>query len=415
MIKRAYLFSGQGSQYPGMGRDIVGSDAVAAATFAEASEALGLDVEALCFDSSAEELAQTANTQPAILTYSVALYRAWTARTGIAPDVAAGHSLGEISALTAAGVLPFADAVRLARRRGQLMQEAVPAGRGLMLAVQTRDHTTVQELCERAADDTHEVVSISNYNSNTQVVVAGGRSAVLAVQDKLDAADIRSVLLNVSVPFHCALMEDVVEPLREELGRIILSEPAFPVLSNVTGRPYGSAADVTGLLTRQVVEPVRWTDDLRHLRMNGVTFAVEFGPGDTLTKFMRHTYSDIRSFSLDKPEGRRDVERMIERTTYPFVPRALGMAVATRNTNPDNAAYTAGVIEPYQRIRRLGAELEREGRTPTPDEARTILALLLTIFRTKGVSQAEQDERVEELIRDTRTAEIFADVDVTGL
>lgn len=408
MIKKALLCSGQGAQYVGMGRDLCVTDGVVDETFQEAGDALGIDMRRLCHESTNAELARTENTQPAILTYSVALYRLMREREGLDPDLVAGHSLGEITALTIAGVLDFGDAVRIARRRGRLMQQAVPEGRGLMLALQTRDHDEVASLCASVAAETHEVIGVSNVNSRTQIVVAGQRAAVLRLHEIMESRDVRAVILNVSVPFHCALMEPVVGPLREELASVRLSEPRVPVLSNVTGRPYGSAAEVADLLTRQVVETVQWVDDMTYLRMNGFAYAVELGPGDTLKKFMRHTYSDIRTFAYDREPDRADLRRMIDRTTFPFVSRALGVAAATRNANFDAEAYETGVVRPYHELRRMNTAIDRESRAADTDEMRRALDLLLTILRAKGVPAEEQRTRIGELLRDTRTTDAFS-------
>ncbi|MBB6039543.1 ACP S-malonyltransferase [Phytomonospora endophytica] len=414
LIKKALLCSGQGAQYVGMGRDLCASEKVADDTFQEASDALGLDMRQLCFASTNAELARTENTQPAILTHSMAQFRVLMEREDLDVDLVAGHSLGEITALTIAGAIAFPDAVRLARRRGQYMQQAVPEGRGLMLAIRTRDHAEIAALCATVAEETHEVVSVSNLNSNTQIVVAGHRAAVLRVHEIAEERGLRAVILNVSVPFHCALMEPVAAALREDLAGIAIAEPRIPVLSNVTGRPYGSAAEVPDLLARQVVEPVRWVDDLTYLRMNGFNYAVELGPGDTLAKFSRHTYSEIRTFPYDREQGRTDLHRMIERTTFPFVSRALGVAAATRNTNFDAEAYDTGVVKPYHRLRRMNTALGREERAATTEEMREAMDLLLTILRTKGVRPEERRVRVEELLRDTRTADVFAALDPSG-
>lgn len=415
LIKKALLCSGQGAQYVGMGRDICATEKIADDTFQEASDALGIDMRKLCFDSSNAELARTENTQPAILTHSMALYRVLMEREDLDADLVAGHSLGEITALTIAGAFAFPDAVRIARRRGQLMQQAVPEGRGLMLAVRTRDHAEIAGLCASVAEETHEVVSVSNINSNTQIVVAGHRSAVLRLHEIAEERGLRAVVLNVSVPFHCALMEPVAVALREELESVAIAEPRLPVLSNVTGRPYASAAEVVDLLTRQVAEPVRWVDDLTYLRMNGFAYAVELGPGDTLATFSRHTYAEIRTFPYDREQGRADLHRMIARTTFPFVSRALGVAAATRNTNFDNLAYETGVVKPYHRLRRMNTALDREERAATAEEMREAMDLLLTILRTKGVHLEERRLRVEELLRDTRTADVFPALDLSGL
>nr|WP_315565965.1 ACP S-malonyltransferase [Arachnia propionica] len=415
MANNTYLFSGQGAQYPGMGKELCLDSQVAARTFEEASDALGLDMRALCFDSSNAELALTANTQPAILTLSIAQFRTIAEREVILPDVLAGHSLGEISALCAAGAIDFADAVRIARLRGTLMQQAVPQGEGLMVALQTRDHPAVKQMCEEVAMETGEVISISNYNSNTQVVIAGAKASVLRLQEVATQRNWRAVVLNVSVPFHCALMEPVVEPLRAALNDITLHPLQVPVLSNVTAEPYESFEQITELLPRQVVEPVRWVDIMTWLRMHNTVYGVEVGPGEILTKLMRHTYGIVKVFPYDRPEGVAGLRRMVRRTTIPFVARALGVAAATRNNNSDNEAYGRGVARPYQEMRKLSATILREERDATPDEMRHGLKLLTGILTTKKVPVEEQADRIRQLFHDSATQGEFADFDYASL
>lgn len=410
MTKMSILCSGQGSQYVGMGRDLC-AERVVAATFDEASDALSLDMKQLCFESPSAELAKTMNTQPAVMTYSMALFRLFSERHEITPDVVAGHSLGELTALSIAGALPFRDALRLARSRGEFMQQVVPEGRGMMLAVRTRDVERVERLCEKIRQEQHLTLSISNYNSNSQTVISGEREAVLAAVEVFEAEDISAIPLNVSVPFHCELLEPVADLLKSELEAITIGELNIPVLSNVTGKLYSNSADVIELLTRQVSAPVRWVDIQKYLRLNGFTWAVEVGPGSTLTKFMRATHADIHTFAYDTDEGRSDVERMAARMTFPFVPRALGMAVSTRNTNFDESAYQAGVIEPCKQMHKIAKQIEKEDRSPRTEELHLVLALLLKVFKTKGVPGTEQQSRVDELIRDTGTAATFVATD----
>lgn len=392
-----------------MGREIVAESEAAARVFDEASDTLGLDMRALCFDSSAADLARTINTQPAVLTLSVAQAQTSAEREGLHADVIAGHSLGEITALSLAGSISFADAVRLARRRGELMQEAVPQGQGMMLAVATRDHDEVAAICADVAEQTFQVVQISNVNSRTQVVIAGEKQAVLAVHEVLDERSIRSTPLNVSVPFHSPLMEPVVGPLREHLASIAIATPRVPVLSNATGRAYSSTDDIVELLLRQVVEPVQWVQNQRWLRMHGIDFALEFGPGNTLSQLMRHTHRDIPVFSYDRAEDRHSLEVMISRSTVPFLARALGIVVATRNTNFDSDDYRERVIKPYKALAKLSQRVDAAERDATAEERREGTALLVGILRSKGCSPSEIQERLDVLSADSRTQALSVD------
>ncbi|WIE78503.1 ACP S-malonyltransferase [Curtobacterium sp. MCSS17_016] len=409
MTKAAFLCSGQGSQYVGMGRELVRDSTAAAAAFDEASEAIGIDLRALCFESTAAELARTVNTQPAILTLSVAQARASAEREALDPAVIAGHSLGEITALTLAGSIGFADAVRLARRRGELMQQAVPEGHGLMLAVMTREHEAVIDLCAQVSEQMFDVVQVSNLNSNTQVVVAGSASAVLAVHGRLEDDGIRSTPLNVSVPFHSPLMEPVVAPLREQLASIEITAPQVTVLSNATGRPYRDEDEIVELLLRQVVEPVRWVENQRWMRMHGIDYAVEFGPGQTLSGLMRHTHREVPVFSYDSADARASLQVMIERTTVPFLARALGIAVAVRNTNFDADDYREKIVTPYRSLEKLSRLVDRERRDATGQERREGAELLIGILRAKGSTPAEIQSRLDTLSADSRTEPLSVD------
>ncbi|MCS6552325.1 ACP S-malonyltransferase [Curtobacterium flaccumfaciens pv. flaccumfaciens] len=420
MTKAAFLCSGQGSQYVGMGRELVRDSTAAAAAFDEASEAIGIDLRALCFESTAAELARTVNTQPAILTLSVAQARASAEREALDPAVIAGHSLGEITALTLAGSIGFADAVRLARRRGELMQQAVPEGHGLMqqavpeghglmLAVMTREHEAVIDLCAQVSEQMFDVVQVSNLNSNTQVVVAGSASAVLAVHGRLEDDGIRSTPLNVSVPFHSPLMEPVVAPLREQLASIEITAPQVTVLSNATGRPYRDEDEIVELLLRQVVEPVRWVENQRWMRMHGIDYAVEFGPGQTLSGLMRHTHREVPVFSYDSADARASLQVMIERTTVPFLARALGIAVAVRNTNFDADDYREKIVTPYRSLEKLSRLVDRERRDATDQERREGAELLIGILRAKGSTPAEIQSRLDTLSADSRTEPLSVD------
>src|SRR5881398_3471101 len=283
--KIAFLFPGQGSQVVGMGKAFHDASPAARAVFEEANAALGFDLRRVMFEGPGSELALTVNTQPAVLIASVAAAAACAER-GLRPALAAGHSLGEYSALVVAGALRLADAVRVVRKRGELMQEAVPVGTGAMAAIMGVGLDVVEEVCADAAKG--DVVDIANVNSEQQIVVAGHRAAVeRAVALVRDRGGRKSVLLPVSAPFHCALMAPAAERLAAELAGVSVSDPAIPVVRNVDGGVTRTAADVVPLLLRQVASPVRWTDCVRRLAAEGAMAFDEVGPGRVLTGLVK--------------------------------------------------------------------------------------------------------------------------------
>ena len=297
MSKLAFIFPGQASQYPGMGRDLASNFSESKAVFDEADAALGFSVSQLCFEGSEDDLKLTANTQPCILTVSVAAYRALEAK-GIAPDFAAGHSLGEYSALVAAGALSFSDAVRIARKRGTYMQEAVPAGEGAMAAILGMSPTDVAEVCKKAAQG--EVVSPANLNSPEQTVVSGTASAVKrAVEIASQSGAKRAVILPVSAPFHCALMQPAQQRLEPDLRAVAFHALRFPVITNVDAESETSGDEARESLIRQVTMPVRWLDSIREMIDQGVDIFVEVGPGKVLTGLLRQIDRSVRVFNVE--------------------------------------------------------------------------------------------------------------------
>jgi len=295
----AFLFPGQGSQEVGMGRAFAESSPAAAAVWAEADAALAFPLSKLCFDGPAEDLAMTANTQPAVLTASVAAAAALAER-GVTPGLVAGHSLGEYTALVVAGALRFAEAVRLVRRRGEFMQEAVPVGTGAMAALLGVELATAEQVCAEAAQG--EVVGVANINSPGQIVIAGHRSAVeRAVAAAAARGGRKSVLLPVSAPFHCALMKPAADRLAAELERVAVSDPRIPVIRNVDGRVTRAADEVKPFLLQQVASPVRWTDCVERLAREGATGFLEVGPGRVLTGLLKRTLDGARGHAVEDP------------------------------------------------------------------------------------------------------------------
>lgn len=282
----AFIFPGQGSQHAGMGKDLSDNFVLARRVFEEANDALGFDLAALCYNGPEEDLKLTANTQPAILTASVAALRVLEAETGLAPQFAAGHSLGEYSALVCSGALAFADAVRTVRLRGTFMQQAVPVGTGAMAAVLGLDLEGLEAVCREAAMG--QVVSPANYNSDGQVVIAGHTEAVArAIELAKEKGAKRAMPLPVSAPFHCSLMIPAGERLAEVLAGIAIHEMAFPVVSNVEAVPNQDHTRVRELLVRQVSAPVRWEETVACMNERGVNRYIEIGPGKVLSGLVK--------------------------------------------------------------------------------------------------------------------------------
>jgi len=297
----AFLFPGQGSQAVGMGAALSGASSSAREIWREADDALGFSLSRLCREGPEADLMLTANTQPAVLTASVAAAAALAER-GVVPDLAAGHSLGEYSALVVAGALRFADAVTLVRRRGEFMQEAVPLGTGAMAAILGVELAVVEAACTEVAAG--EVVDVANINAPGQVVIAGHKSAVVrAVKAIAARGGRRSVMLPVSAPFHSTLMKPAAERLAAELDRVTVGPPRFPVVRNVDGGLTTSAADVKPLLVRQVASPVRWTECAERLAREGATVFLEVGVGRVLTGLLKRMLDGVRCHAVEDPES----------------------------------------------------------------------------------------------------------------
>ncbi|HYR91575.1 MAG TPA: ACP S-malonyltransferase [Terriglobia bacterium] len=302
-MKIAFVFPGQGAQYPGMGRDIAEKFPVARRVFDEADAALNFSISPLCFNGPEEDLKLTENTQPAILTTSVALFRVLEQK-GIRPDFVAGHSLGEYSALVAAGALESGEAAALVRRRGCYMQEAVPVGVGAMAALLGLDLPAVLSVCERAAEG--QVVSPANLNSPGQIVIAGNREAVeRALVLAKEAGAKRAILLQVSAPFHCALMMPAEERLSVDLERCSFQSLKCPLVTNVDAQSIRTGAEARSALKRQVSRPVRWHESIQRLLDEGVRTFVEVGPGRVLLGLIR---SIDKSVTMLNVEDEKSVE-----------------------------------------------------------------------------------------------------------
>jgi len=306
----AFMFPGQGSQNPGMGKDLAENFPAAKQVFEEADEALGFALSELCFNGPADQLQLTENTQPAILTTSIATLRAMQSDNFAQPAFVAGHSLGEYSALVGANALSLLDAVKTVRARGRYMQEAVPVGTGAMAAILGADLQTVEEGCAAAAQG--DICSPANINSPGQIVIAGDAAAIDRAMPILkERGAKRAVKLNVSAPFHCALMKPAQDRLAADLEKISFSDLTVPVVTNVDAKPVIRGEDARESLVRQVSQTVRWLESVEFLINQGVQTFVEIGPGKVLSGLVRQINRDVRCVNVEDAASLRSAQETL--------------------------------------------------------------------------------------------------------
>lgn len=416
MRKLALLFPGQGSQYIGMGQDLLKRSATARAVFTEANEILRFDLQALITSGNSEELTRTENAQPALLTVSVAAFRIYMEEIGVEPELSAGHSLGEFSALTCAGAMTFHDALRLVRRRGQLMQGAAAEGIGAMCAIMGSDPRRVEEICQRVSISGQQEVVISNYNTSGQLVISGHRIAVEGAARELESLGARIAFLKVSAPFHSPLMKGAATDFQEELTACTYSPFLWPVVSNVTGKPYESPDQISLYLTEQLTAPVRWDWTMKLLVDQGISIAAELGARQVLTQFMRtdaksiacHPYETAAELDLLQKELEADrLEQARQKASNNVITRCLAAAVCTRNRNWDLEAYEQGFVLPYREVQRLQERLDESGSPPSHAEMQDALKWLKQMMGTKMVPVQEQQERFADILKKTGTIALF--------
>ncbi|MDR6778275.1 MULTISPECIES: ACP S-malonyltransferase [Paenibacillus] len=312
MGKTAFIFPGQGSQAVGMAKDAYEAVPAATEVFRQADERLGFALSTLIFEGPDTALKQTSNTQPALLTASIALYEAFKEKMGIHPDYVAGHSLGEYSALVASGVLAFEDAVEIVRTRGEFMEQAIPDGQGGMAAVLGADREALAALC-RDITESGQLVELANINCPGQIVVSGTKEGVAAVAERVkEAGGKRAITLEVSGPFHSSLMKEAATKLSGKLEAVTFSKAQVPVVANVTAKPVREGSEIRQLLVDQVYSPVLWEDSVAWLLEQGVDTFVEFGPGSVLTGLVKKIDKTVKLYNISSLESFASVTEALE-------------------------------------------------------------------------------------------------------
>jgi [acyl-carrier-protein] S-malonyltransferase len=308
--KLAFIFPGQGSQYVGMGKSLAENFKVAMETFEEANDALSRKISKLCFEGPEADLKLTYNTQPAILTTSIAALKVLSSETGLKPSLLAGHSLGEYTALVAAEALTFRDAVRLVRARGKFMDEAVPAGTGGMAAILGMDKDKVEQLCKEASKN--EIVAPANFNCPGQIVISGHAGAVNRAVELAKEWGAKAIPLQVSAPSHSPLMEPAGERLSKELEKIDVKDLKYPVISNADADFYPSKDGVAGLLVKQLSHTVRWEESVAKAVSNGVEAFIEIGPGKVLCGLLKRINKELKSFNVEDVDSLKILQNAIK-------------------------------------------------------------------------------------------------------
>ncbi len=406
MTRTAWVFPGQGAQHPGMGREVYDRSERARDLFRRANAALSMDLAALCFEGDPADLTRTSVAQPALLAVGYIQAVVYGEQYELEPLLAAGHSLGEYTALAWAGALEFEDALRLVRLRGEVMEAADPDGRGTMAAIRGLDREDVARACE--AVHGNGVVVPANDNAPDQVVISGAREAVAAASERLSARGAQVMPLQVAAAFHSPLMETSVAPFRKALEQVRWSAPRVPVVSNVDARPHEDTAGLADRLARQIVAPVRWWETVKVMERAGVGVMVESGPRSILSSMVRAHSPVMAAFSVDDREGRKGLEARLFSHHFRFLGRALGVAVSVPNRNWDEEAYERGVIEPVREVRAIYRRIVEEDAPMVPAHARRAFRMLEKVLETKQVQEEEARARLDALVAETGLEAFFS-------
>jgi [acyl-carrier-protein] S-malonyltransferase len=418
----ALLFPGQGSQHIGMGKSLYELSAAARAVFEEASDTLSMDMQKLCFTGPLRQLARVDNMQLALLTVSRAAFAVYMEQFGMQPDFAAGHSLGEYSALVCSGALAFSDALQVVKLRGELSLRLSELEAGYMMVVQNAGQEQLLKLCAECSSG-EDVVVPACFNSPVQTVVAGTPEALSRLEAELWKREITTTPLLSSAPFHSPIMAEAAQILKAELALRNVQPFRFPVLSGVTAQPYADERDIAKGLGDQLVRPIQWRSMLDYADGRGIDAVIEIGPQSVLCALVKENGKSYRGLSFGAAEDRKLVGELLGRPElepvgrcllegkpYHFIELCLGIAAGTRNANPDLALYERIVVPAYERMEQLASLADAADGMPTKEQMREAMELLMLMLDTKRVPQDERDDYYRELLEMTGTSSLLQEV-----
>ncbi|WP_169735920.1 ACP S-malonyltransferase [Alkaliphilus transvaalensis] len=407
MEKVAFVFPGQGSQYVGMQNKNYNTYPIVRRTFEEANDTLGYDLAKLCFEGSLAELSKMENSLVALLVSSVAAYRVYIEEIGIPPYFLAGHSLGEYSALTCSGAIDFSDAIKIVKHRSLLAVEGNEKWDGIMTIVDGGEIKEIEAQCEKLRKKGRQVW-ICCYNASNQVNVAGYSQDIIELEDQLMNKGLNITPLLTSAPFHSPLMKEAAETFSLYLKQFKFNDFKYPVISNVTARPYRDKNKIIEQLTRHLIEPVRWREVINYLQKMGVTSILELGSKNVLTGLLNTQKTEMKGYSFDNLPERKELMEIMKADVSNATPmltvigKCLSAVATTRNFNPAIADYKKEVTEKYNRIQTLYLDTEAKKIKPTYEQCLKAILILEDILKVKQVPHEEGEEILKEIARDAR-------------
>ncbi|MFT7820468.1 ACP S-malonyltransferase [Bacillus siamensis] len=395
MNNLAFLFPGQGSQFVGMGKQFWNDFGVAKRLFEEAGDAISLDIKKLCFNGDMNELTKTMNAQPAILTVSVIAFQVYMQEIGVKPRFLAGHSLGEYSALVCAGALSFHDAVTLVRRRGILMQNADPQQQGTMAAVTRLSLQTLQEMCAKVSTEDFPA-DVACMNSDRQHVISGHRQAVERVIRMAEDKGAAYTYLNVSAPFHSSMIRSASEQFQSALHQYSFRDAAWPIISNVTARPYSSKNSISEHLKQHMTMPVRWAESMHYLLLQGVTEVIEMGPNNVLSGLLKKITNHIvpypfgQTSDIHQLSNSAERNKLVVRLRKKQLNKLMIQTIIARNYNKDSLAYSNLTNPLFTQIQELKERMERHENELSEQELEHSIHLCKLICEAKQLPAWEE-------------------------
>lgn len=411
MEKIAFVFPGQGTHYVGMSRAFYEQFPIARDTFEEANDVLGFDLKKLCFEGSLGELSAAKNAHAAIFITSIIAFRVYMKEIGICPQICAGHSLGEYSALTCSGAMRFPDALKIVYQRSLIAQEIADEGNMGMTIIDGIDSGRVEEECKNLSTE-YDMAAISCYNGSKQVAVSGHLDAVQKVEDRVLELGGQITPLIGSAPFHCQLMKPAAERLKVELEKYSYGSIRYPVVSNLSGKPYSGSEEIVGSLMGQIMNPVQWTKIMGYFKRFGVTLVIEMGPQNILGKLLKTDMDRISTLCFDHKKDRQDLYAMFHQPRYrklvpTVVTGCLTAASATPSNNWNETEYQKGVVEPYRKLQKIQNELEKAQAEPTMEQMKEAIEMLGLIFQSKKLPLDEQEKWFNRIYDESGTQYIF--------